>query len=188
MQSTMSKLIATLLLATSLNAIQLAQKQTFDKSFDNNQQPGTMILNCDKGKPIWTFQGVTLVNSQSNPLFTISGSRLLNAQVTSGEYNGDYLCLDGDGNSAGIEYKVRINGTSNLSAGAIVGIVFAILFAIVIIVVGLYLAKQKGFLGGDENEYDEDEKLHGNDVEVDDYDRNSHAGRFRSAGQTSQLT
>ena len=36
--------------------------------------------------------------------------------------------------------------------------------------------------------HDEDEKLHGNDVEVDDYDRNSHAGRFRSAGQTSQLT
>ena len=205
------------------------------------------------------------MNSQSNPLFTISGGRLLNAQVTSGDYNGNYLCLDGDGESAGIEFNVRINGTSNLSAGAIVGIVFAILFAIVIIVVGLYLAKQKGFLGGDENQYswfgknnvfcvisvfcaifgdflrffaifcefcdifgfsggffgvllgflvsldfhevltllrvlqnsifflkptvhDEDEKLHGNDVEVDDYDRNSHAGRFRSAGQTSQLT
>lgn len=188
----MSKSIFTLGLLLTIsftNALRTGQKQTFDKQFDNNQQPGTMILDCNKAKPIWTFQGgQPLVNSQSNPLFTISGGRLLNAQVTSGDYNGNYLCLDGDGESAGIEFNVRINGTSNLSAGAIVGIVFAILFAIVIIVVGLYLAKQKGFLGGDENQYDEDEKLHGNDVEVDDYDRNSHAGRFRSAGQTSQLT
>jgi len=183
----MFKIITTLLLATSLDAASMGQKTTVDKSFDNNQQPGTMLLQCDKPIPMWTFNGQS-VTSSNNPLFRISGKTLTNAQVTSGEYNGDYVCVDGTGESTGIEFKVRINGTSNLSAGAIVGIVFAILFAIVIIVVGLYLAKQKGFLGGDENDYDENDKLQGYDVEVDDYDRQSHAGRFRNAGQTSQLT
>lgn len=177
-------LIPILILASSANAIRIGQKQTVEKTYDNNQPPSTIQLVCEKSQPSWRFNGQDAIG---NPLFSINSKYLVNAQPTSGEYNGNYMCLDLSGNTAGTEYVVRINGTSNLSAGAIVGIVFAVLFAIIIIVVGLYLANKKGYLGGERDEYDEADKLQGHDVEVDDYDRNSHASRFRNAGQTSMI-
>lgn len=180
-----NKLIVSFLLSLPFtNSARIGQKEIKEKTFENNQPPNTMNLPCNKDKPIWTFDGQP---ANGNPLFSVRGTYLTNAQTTSGEYNGNYLCLDGTGNSFGLEYVVSINGTSNLSAGAIVGIVFAVVFAIIIIVVGLYLANKKGYLGGEKDQYDENDKLQGHDVEVDDYDRNSHAGRFRNAGQTSIL-
>ena len=86
-------------------------------------------------------------------MFTVSRDTVSNRQATSGDYNGKYLCIDGEGEGAGVEYTVKINGTSNLSTGAIVGIVFAVIFAVIIIVVGLYLAHKNGYLGGDSEDY-----------------------------------
>lgn len=178
-------------LVSSVYSLRNGQKQTFQKNFDDQQPPNTINLVCEKPKPIWTFDGQQaqeVLGSNGQPLFRINGKYLTNAQATSGDYNGNYMCIDGSGETTGIEYVVRINGTSNLSAGAITGIVFAVVFAIIIIVLGLWFAKEKGYLGGEQGEYDENDKLQGHDVEVDDYDRASHAGRFRNAGGMGQTS
>lgn len=177
------------LIMTGANSAQLGAKETKNEDFDNNLAPGQMALHCAYGgQSVWRFNDQTVLgNSQLQQMFNINGGSLSNRKATSGEYNGKYLCLDGSGDRSGVEYTVRISGTSNLSTGAIVGIVFAVIFAVIIIVVGLYLAHKNGYLGGDSQDYDENDKLQGHDVEVDDYDRNSHAGRFRNTGQTSML-
>lgn len=178
-------LISFFLLLSIVQSILLGQKQTIDKSFEKDLQPSQMQLICNKKQPIWRFNDQP--DTEQNPLFRINGQYLFNAQPTSSDYNGNYMCIDGSGESTGIEYVVHIQGTSNLSTGAIVGIVFAVIFAIIIIVVGLWFAHKNGYLGGESHDYDENDKLQGHDVEVDDYDRSSHAGRFRNAGQTSVL-
>jgi ABC-type sugar transport system permease subunit len=182
-------LLGLIMMTPGANSARLGAKEMKDADFDNNLSPGQMILQCRfGGSSVWSFNGQVIQgNQQYEQMFNINGGTLMNRQQTSGDYNGKYMCLDLTGNAAGTEYSVRINGTSNLSTGAIVGIVFAVIFAVIIIVVGLYLAHKNGYLGGDSEEYDENDKLQGHDVEVDDYDRNSHAGRFRNTGQTSML-
>lgn len=179
-----------LIMIPGTNSASFGVKEMENKDFDNNLPPNRMVLQCRfGGNSIWKFNNQIIQGNQGNQqyeqMFNVNGGTLMNRQTTSGDYNGKYMCIDGAGNSPGIEYSVRINGTSNLSTGAIVGIVFAVIFAVIIIVVGLYLAHKNGYLGGDSEEYDENDKLQGHDVEVDDYDRNSHAGRFRNTGQTS---
>lgn len=185
--------LAVAIFITVTSAAQLAQRQEIEKSFENGAQPGIMQLACPKSEPIWKFKGeqvypATATSTSVSQMFRIGsgGSTLSNAIPTDGTFNGEYLCIDGSGASTGLAYNVRINGTSNLSTGAIVGIVFAVIFAIVIIAVGLWFANKQGYLGGDNAQESYDDKV-GNDVEVDDYDRSSHAGRFRNAGQGASL-
>jgi hypothetical protein len=186
--SILSFLLLALLMSPGANAVRRGAKQIIERSFDNNLSPNSMYLTCKFGSAVWRFDGVNVQgNQQLEQMFNLNGNTISNRQTTSGDYNGEYLCLDGNGDNPGIQYNVKINGTSNLSTGAIVGIVFAVIFAVIIIVVGLYLAHKNGYLGGDSEDYDENDKLQGHDVEVDDYDRRSHADRFRNTGQTSML-
>ena len=149
----------------------LAQSQNIQNigPLENGSPPGTLILKCGVSQPVWLYEGDNFyipgngVNGNKDPSkFTISssGSTVSNAQPLSGSYVGQYTCYDLTDPDNKYIFMVTIPGASNLSGGAIAGIVIGVLLALVLIAGLIFFGYQRGWFG-ESDQYDEAE---GNDI------------------------
>lgn len=159
----MLKLIYLLALSRLSSAQDPPQQVTLNKG----SPPNTMRLSCDGvSSPTWSHDGTNIYvdgkNKQPTVYTTSNGRILSNTQALGGQYIGSYECFDLNNPRDTLRsYDVVIPGATNLSGGAIAGIIIGVLLALLLIAGVIFFGYRQGWFG-ENDKYDDNEE--GNDI------------------------